>query len=194
MTLQTTKLTENYESALIFANRLHQKQIRKINGTPYFAHLLSVSALVLEDGGSETEAIAALLHDAIEDQGGTETEDLIRQKFGDQITDIVVGCSEQYVLPKPAWKERKQKYVDNLRHASPEICRVALADKLHNTISNIEEYHQHNVNIWQNFAEGKEGLVWFYRSIIDAVEETQYSGFLSDKLARAILQLEKLPS
>ena len=193
MTIQTTKLTKNYESALIFANRLHQEQIRKINGTPYFAHLLSVSALVLEDGGSEEEAIAALLHDAIEDRGGKKTGNIIRNKFGDEIADIVEGCTEECISPKLAWKERKQKYIDDLHRASPKVCRVALADKLHNTISNIEEYYQHGVGIWQNFGEGKKGLVWFYFSIIKAVKETKYSGLLIDKLTRAVLQLEQLP-
>ena len=193
MNQPTTKLTDKYESALIFANRLHQKQIRRINRTPYFAHLLSVSALVLEDGGTEEEAIAALLHDAIEDQGGKKTGDIIRDKFGNEIADIVEGCTEESILPKPSWRERKQKYIDNLRHSSPEICRVALADKLHNTISNIEEYYQHGIDIWQNFGEGKKGLVWFYSSVIEAVRDTKYSGLLMDKLARAVSQLEQLP-
>ena len=193
MIIQTAKLTENYEFALIFAKRLHQKQIRKINHTPYFAHLLSVSALVLEDGGSEEEAIAALLHDAIEDQGGKKTGDLIRDKFGNKIAAIVEGCTEECSSHKLSWKERKQKYIDNLRRASPEVCRVALADKLHNTISNIEEYYQHGVGIWQNFGEGKKGLVWFYSSVIKAVKDTKYSGLLIDKLTRAVWQLEQLP-
>jgi (p)ppGpp synthase/HD superfamily hydrolase len=83
MNQPTTQLIKKYEFALIFANRLHQKQIRKINSTPYFAHLLSVSALVLEDDGSQNKAIAALLHDSIEDRGGKKTADLIRQIFGD---------------------------------------------------------------------------------------------------------------
>lgn len=192
MNISTTKLTAKYESALIFANRLHQDQIRKINGTPYVSHLLSVSAFVLEDGGSEEEAIAALLHDAIEDQGGEKTGDLIREQFGDQVADIVEGCTEKQIHPQPSWKIKKQNYLDNLKNASPEVCRVALADKLHNAISNIEEFHQHGINIWSNFAEGEEGLIWFYDSIVKVIKETNYSGLLLDRLKRTISELKTL--
>lgn len=187
------KLTQKYEFALILANRIHQKQRRKINETPYFAHLLAVSALVIEDGGTENEAIAALLHDTVEDQGGIKVASLIRHKFGDEVADLVIGCTEEDVLSVPSWRARKQKYLNNLRRASPEVSRIALADKLHNAISNINEYERHSVDVWQNFVEGKEGLVWFYLSVIEAVKETEYSGFLLHRLARAVSHLQQLP-
>lgn len=109
----------------MYATRLHAHQTRKIGGIPYIAHLLSVAALVLEAGGDEDEAIAALLHDAVEDQGGIPTRNEIRQRFGDRVVAIVDGCTEFDTLPKPPWQERKTRYLENLRHASPAVRRVS---------------------------------------------------------------------
>ncbi len=125
-------LNERFDQALNYAIQLHADQLRKGSGVPYLAHLLSVTALVLEDGGSEDEAIAALLHDAVEDQGGLATLEEIRSKFGTHVADIVAGCTDSFEDPRPPWKQRKDRYLQHLAQATPEVRRVSLADKLHN--------------------------------------------------------------
>src|SRR6266705_4170467 len=125
-------LTARFEEALIFATRLHASQSRKGSAIPYIAHLLAVTALVLENGGNEDEAIAALLHDAIEDQGGAATREIIRHRFGDTVVTIVDGCTDAEVIPKPPWRPRKEAYIAQLRDASASVRLVSAADKLHN--------------------------------------------------------------
>ena len=116
--------------ALVYAARLHAGQTRKASGTPYVAHLLGVASLVLEAGGDEEEAIAALLHDAVEDQGGAAVRQEIRQRFGDRVAAIVDGCSDAETVPKPPWRQRKERFLASLHEADAAVLRVAAADKL----------------------------------------------------------------
>lgn len=162
----STEMTTRFDEALVYAAQLHRHQRRKVGGTPYIAHLLSVAALVLEDGGDEDEAIAALLHDAVEDQGGAETLAEIRQRFGETVAEIVNGCSESAVRPKPPWKERKEKFLESLRNASPQVYRITIADKLHNARCMLQEYRNSGEQIWNQFRGGKEGTLWFLNSIL----------------------------
>lgn len=189
--IKTIQLTQRFESALVFAHQLHQQQIRKITGVPYISHLLSVSALVLEDGGDEDQAIAALLHDAVEDQGGQSTANLIRQQFGERVAEIVARCTE--IKSLSSWRERKEKYLHNFRDAPPEVRRVILADKLHNARCNLWEYSHYGSQIWSVFTGGQQGLLWFYRSIITIAESGQDSHFLLEELKRVVQQLEQIP-
>lgn len=175
-----TKLTAQFEKALIFATRLHADQTRKGDGTPYIGHLLSVTGLVIEDGGSEEEAIAALLHDAIEDQGGEATRRTILQQFGAEVTRIVEGCSEPFSSPKPPWKTRKLQYIAQLQNADESICRVSLADKLHNMRSLVKQYQQQGEVIWQAFHGGKEGTIWFYNELLDCYRSKINSPMLAE--------------
>ncbi|MBD2435559.1 HD domain-containing protein [Nostoc sp. FACHB-110] len=186
--MNTLQLTAKFEEALVYATRLHANQTRKISGVPYIAHLLSVAALVLEAGGTEEEAIAALLHDAIEDQGGKSTREEIRQRFGETVVAIVDGCTESDIYPKPPWQERKQKYLENLRHASPSVRRVSLADKLHNARSLLADLRQHGNSIWQQFKTGKEGSLWFYQQL-QQVYSANGSDFLTQEFSRVIQEL-----
>ena len=187
----TVKLTERFEQALVYATRLHAAQIRKATGVPYITHLLSVTALVLEDGGNEDEAIAALLHDAVEDQGGKATRAEIYRLFGEQVVAIVDGCTEFDSLPKPPWRERKQRYLEQLRQGSSSVRRVALADKLHNARSLLGDYRQQGDEIWSMFGAGKEGMLWFYHSLLWVYRSTG-SNPLVEELARVIGELEQL--
>ena len=187
----TVKLTERFEQALVYATRLHATQIRKATGVPYIAHLLSVTALVLEDGGNEDEAIAALLHDAVEDQGGKATRAEIYRLFGEQVVAIVDGCTEFDSLPKPPWRDRKQRYLEQLRQGSSSVRRVALADKLHNARSLLSDYRQQGDEIWSMFGAGKEGMLWFYHSLLWVYRSTG-SNPLVEELARVIGELEQL--
>jgi (p)ppGpp synthase/HD superfamily hydrolase len=166
-----TGLTARFDSALSFAARLHSQQVRKAvagtNPVPYIAHLLAVSALVLENGGSEDEAIAALLHDAIEDQGGAAAEEVINICFGHDVAAIVRGCTDADVIPKPDWWTRKRIYLDHLKSASPSVRLVSACDKLHNARAILTDYRTHGPALWAIFKTGKEGTLWYYRSLAD---------------------------
>ena len=140
--MSTKILTSRFEKGLVYATQLHQNQVRKGSDVPYISHLLSVAALVLEDGGDEDQAIAALLHDAIEDQGGDKIRQEIKTLFEEKVTNIVNGCTDSEILPKPPWHERKQQYIQKMRFASPKVRRVSLADKLHNLRSIFADYHR----------------------------------------------------
>ncbi len=186
--MNTPKLTERFEAALVYATRLHAYQTRKISGVPYIAHLLSVAALVLEASGSEDEAIAALLHDAIEDQGGKPTREEIRRQFGDIVVAIVDGCTESDTTPKPPWQERKTRYLDQLRLGSPSVRLVSLADKLHNARSLLAEWQQLGDVIWSKFNSSREKTLWFYQSLVQVYQQTG-SDWMTEELSRVVSQL-----
>ncbi|MFH1634991.1 MAG: HD domain-containing protein [Chloroflexota bacterium] len=185
-----TALTPRFQEALVFATQLHARQLRKGSAVPYIAHLLSVTGLVLEAGGDEDEAIAALLHDAVEDQGGLDTLADIRCCFGDRVAAIVEGCSDAYTIPKPPWQQRKEKYIAHLREASPEVRRVSLADKLHNARSILRDLHKDCAATWDKFNGGKDGTLWYYRTLVQIFSEVE-NDFMVDELARVVAQMEE---
>jgi (p)ppGpp synthase/HD superfamily hydrolase len=187
----TNSLTARFEDAFTFANRLHAKQTRKGSQTPYIAHLLSVTALVLETDGDEDLAIAALLHDAVEDQGGLDTLAEIRLRFGERVADIVDSCSDAYTVPKPPWKARKEAYLAHLKVSTPEVRLVSLADKLHNARSILRDLRMAGEVVWGKFKGGKDGTLWYYRSLIAIFEQFEES-FLLDELKNVIDQIEQL--
>lgn len=187
----TTQLTGRFVAALDYARQLHGQQVRKGTQTPYIAHLLSVAALVLEDGGDEDEAIAALLHDAIEDQGGGATRDEIRRRFGLRVTEIVDGCTDAETIPKPPWRTRKLAYLVELQTASAEILRVSNADKLHNARATLMDYRLLGEELWSRFNGGKEGTLWYYRILVDTFERLR-SGPLVEELRHTVAELERL--
>lgn len=182
--------SDRFEQALVYATQLHRNQVRKCSNIPYVSHLLSVTALVLEDGGSEDEAIAALLHDAIEDRGGDKTRQEIKAKFGDRVAAIVEGCTESDIIPKPPWKERKLATINKLRHASPEVRRVILADKVHNARSILGDWYRIGDIIWERFKTGKSGTLWYFNSIAE-VDKDNGSSYLGEELTRIIAQARK---
>ena len=184
-------LTSRFEGALILATRLHINQVRKSTRIPYVAHLLAVTALVLEDGGDEDQAIAALLHDAVEDQGGIEILDDIGRRFGERVARIVEGCSDSFESPKPPWRERKENYLRHLRVADIDILRVSLADKLHNACSILRDLQQHGDVIWERFKGGEDGTIWYYRSLLDVFRNNDFSPMVGE-LQRVINKIEGL--
>lgn len=187
----TPKLTERFQAALVYATQLHANQRRKGSDTPYIAHLLSVAALVLEDGGDEDQAIAALLHDAIEDQGGAPTREEIRRRFGDRVTAIVDGCTDADTVPKPPWRERKERYIAHLASAPPEVRRVSAADKLHNARAVLADYRRLGEELWSRFRGGKEGTLWYYRAIVEAFRAVEVTPLVAE-LDRVVSELEEL--
>jgi (p)ppGpp synthase/HD superfamily hydrolase len=169
-----TQLTQRYKAALELCFDLHQTQTRKGSGVPYLAHLLTVSSLVLENGGNEDQAIAALLHDAVEDQGGQDTLKRIRESFGDEVARIVEGCTDAYTNPKPPWKERKTAYLLNLQTADQKTLLVSLADKVHNARSILADLQSGDANIWDKFKGGREGTIWYYQSLAEFFDKTSF--------------------
>jgi len=170
--ISSCELTSRFILAFDFAAQLHKKQFRKSTQIPYIAHLMSVTALVLEAGGDEDQAIAALLHDSVEDQGGYKTLDKIREQFGERVASIVVGCSDTFTQPKPPWKERKESYLEHLLEASPEVRLVSLADKLHNARSILRDLRQDGESTFNKFNGGKSGTLWYYMQLVNIFQKT----------------------
>lgn len=187
----TSKLSHRFEQALVYAHKLHRKQTRKGGNIPYISHLLSVAALVLENGGDEDEAIAALLHDAVEDQGGKATREVILNMFGERVTEIVDGCTDADTIPKPPWRERKEQYIARLRHASSSVRRVALADKLHNARSILRDLSRDGEATWDKFKGGKSGTLWYYRTVLEVFLESDPDSWLVQELNRVVGEFEK---
>jgi (p)ppGpp synthase/HD superfamily hydrolase len=156
---------------------------------PYVTHVLGVCALVLEDGGGEDEAIAALLHDAVEDGGGPPVLAEIRRRFGERVAEIVWACSDTDERPKPPWKERKARYIDHIRVAGPDARRVSCADKLHNARSILRDYRLEGERLWKRFNAPPEEQLWYYRSLVEAFEQPGRTP-LVDELERVVGQLE----
>lgn len=185
----TPKLSERFDEALAYAAQLHRTQERKGSGIPYVGHLLSVASLVIEGGGTEDQAIAGLLHDAVEDQGGAPTLAEIRARFGDGVATIVEECSDTDQVPKPPWKARKQAYVDHLGYASKATLLVSLADKLDNARAILRDHRSDGPAVWQRFSEQdpREHL-WYYRSLL-AVYQKHQDGWLVGELERVLDEL-----
>ncbi len=184
-------MTSRLEHALVFAARLHREQQRKGSGVPYVSHLLAVAAIVMEHGGDEDEAIAALLHDAIEDQGGAKTREKILRRFGERVTGIVEGCTDSDTIPKPPWEARKRVYIRRLGEKSASVRLVCAADKLHNARSILSDYRNLDEEIWERFEGRKEGTLWYYRSVLDMLLRSGRTP-LVDELDRVVSEIERL--
>ncbi len=186
-------LSPRFDDALVFASRLHAGQVRKGGDIPYISHLLAVTAIVLEHEGDEDEAIAALLHDAIEDQGGAKARAEIRRRFGENVVAIVDGCTDAETIPKPPWQERKEAYVAHVGDASASVRLVSAADKLHNARSILADYRQLGDALWNRFRGGRDGTLWYYRALVDAFRAVE-STPLVEELERTVSELERLAS
>jgi (p)ppGpp synthase/HD superfamily hydrolase len=184
-------LSARFEEALILAVRWHAGQVRKETTIPYIAHLLGVASLVLEQGADEDEAIAALLHDAVEDQGGTVALEEIRRRFGDGVAEIVAGCTDAWTTPKPPWRERKEAYIAHLCQASASVRLVSAADKLHNARAILADYRALGEALWSRFNGGKEGTLWYYRALVETLRATD-STPLVEELDRTVSEIERL--
>ena len=182
---------EKFEDALVYATRLHRDQIRKGTEAPYVTHLLAVASIVGEDGGTEDEVVAALLHDAPEDRGGKERLEEIRGRFGNEVAEIVDGCTDTYEDPKPEWRPRKEAYVAHVAEASASIRLVSAADKLHNARSILADLRAVGDELWDRFTGGKEGTLWYYRALVEA-----YAGAgpnpIVEELDRVVREIEAL--
>ncbi len=183
-------LTGRFYRALRYAARLHAAQFRKGTKRPYVAHLLGVTSIVLTHGGDEDEAIAALLHDAVEDQGGKPRLREIRRRFGARVAKIVAGCTDADTFPKPPWLERKKAYLRHLRRANSSVRLVSAADKLYNVRETLSDYRDLGENIWKRFRATKTQTLWYYREVAKILR-TKVPRPLANDLTRAINELAR---
>jgi (p)ppGpp synthase/HD superfamily hydrolase len=191
-------LTHRFDRALHLASDHHRRQLRRGTEIPYVSHLLGVTALALEMGGSEDEAIAALLHDAVEDGGGEPMLQRIRAEFGPEVARIVQANSDTLVEPKPPWLERKRAYVESVEHKRPDELRVALADKLHNVRAILRDYRTYGEAVWSRFRRGEGSSVrWYYRAMYEELDRRRddlgpEAAPSLDDLGRAVAELDRL--
>jgi (p)ppGpp synthase/HD superfamily hydrolase len=189
-------LTAKFDFALQFASALHREQRRKSTPIPYIAHLLSVCALVLEAGGDEDQAIVALLHDAVEDQGGIPTLETIRRLFGNRVADAVEACSDSTAsdsAQKAPWRERKETHLAHLRSASEDALMVAAADKLHNVRTILAAHGGVGEQVWGSFNAPKADQAWYYDSVLQILLQSRLSpNPLVADLKSAVQELKRL--
>jgi GTP pyrophosphokinase len=185
-----TTLTNRFEKAFLYAHELHAGQTRKGTTAPYIGHLMGVASIVLDDGGDEDEAIAALLHDAAEDHGGRERLEDIRARFGDKVARIVEDCTDSWETPKRPWVERKQAYAAHARHLSAPSLRVSAADKVHNTYAILRDLRSEGEKIWERFNAGPDDVINYYESLVRSYRHAG-GGRLVDELDRIVRGIQR---
>ena len=185
-----TTLTERFDEAVRYAREVHGGHTRKGTNVPYVAHLLGVASIVLDDGGSEDEAIAGLLHDAAEDAGGRPRLDDIRIRFGQAVALIVEDCTDSWETPKEPWAERKQAYAEHARTLPPASLRVSAADKVHNAYAILRDLRNEGESVWGRFNASADDVMAYYQSLVRAYGEAG-GGKLVDELARIVRGIER---
>lgn len=163
-------LGDRFADAFVYAVHLHTRQARKGTAIPYLTHLMTVCSLVLEDGGDESQAIAALLHDGPEDQGGQPILDEIQRRFGDEVAALVDGLTDTLKDPKPKWRPRKKAYLARLEHEPISVLRVSLADKLHNLRSVAVDHAALGEALWDRFNAGRKQQEWYFGALLEVFE------------------------
>ena len=190
-TLGSVKLGPRFLRAFQFAAEKHAGQTRKASTIPYIAHLMSVASLVLEAGGDEDLAVAALLHDVVEDCGGAPMLKEVQRRFGKRVAHIVDGCTDFDTDPKPPWRERKENYLRHLKTADVGTRLVSAADKLNNIRSILTDYREVGESVWARFNGGREGTLWYYRALRDEFRRHKSSRLTRD-YELAVRELEAL--
>ncbi len=185
-------LSPRFEQAMTYAAIAHAGQVRKSTTIPYVSHLLAVAALVLEYGGDEDEAIAGLLHDTVEDAGGQSRLADLRERFGDRVAEIVLGCTDTDTVPKPPWRARKEAYIAHLKHASPSAWLVSACDKLHNSRCIVADLRQFGHQVWDKFKGGRDGTLWYYATILAEYQRLGVCTPLVEELSRTVLTMQEL--
>jgi (p)ppGpp synthase/HD superfamily hydrolase len=185
-------LGPRFHRAFQFAAEKHHGQTRKASTIPYIAHLMGVASLVLEAGGDEDLAIAALLHDVVEDCGGVPMLKEVRRCFGKRVAEVVDGCTDAYEVPKPPWRERKESYIRRLKKESADTRLVSAADKLNNVRSILSDYRAVGESVWSRFNGGREGTLWYYRTLRDEFLRRDKPNRITRDLELAVNELEFL--
>jgi (p)ppGpp synthase/HD superfamily hydrolase len=183
-------LTTRFDEAFAYAHAAHHAQTRTNSAVPYLAHLMGVASIVLDDDGTEDEAIAGLLHDAAEDAGGRARLDDIRARFGDAVARIVEDCTDSWSQPKEPWAERKKRYTEHARSLPPSSLRVSAADKVHNAYAILRDLRNIGDRVWERFAARPDDVVAYYQGLVRAYREAGGSR-LVDELERIVRGIER---
>lgn len=185
-----TRLTERFVEAVRYANEAHGEQVRKGTQIAYISHLLAVASIVLDDGGDEDEAIAALLHDAAEDQGGRPRLEDIRQRFGEKVAHIVESCTDSWKEPKDPWGDRKREYVAHAATLDAPALRVSAADKVHNAYAILRDLRTQGESVWDRFKASSDDILAYYDGLIRAYRKAG-GGHLVDELERVVRGIKR---
>ena len=191
ISLKPPKLGPRLQRAFRYAAEKHAGQTRKQTAVPYLSHLMAVASLVLEAGGDEEMAIAALLHDVVEDCGGMPRLREIRKRFGTRVAKVVKGCTDSFGEPKAEWTQRKKDYLREVKHADLETRLVSASDKLHNVRTILSDYRKDGEAIWSRFTGRKEGTLWYYRALSDEYRR-RGPNRITRELEIAVAELERL--
>ena len=184
------RLTGRFDEALKYAHEVHRDQVRKGNQSPYISHLLGVTSIVLDDGGSEDEAIGALLHDAPEDHGGRPRLEEIRARFGDAVAKIVEDCTDSWDTPKRPWIDRKREYAEHARGLDSSSLRVSSADKVHNAYAILRDLRNSGEAVWSRFNAPADDVVAYYESLVKSFRHAG-GGRLVDELDRIVKGIQR---
>lgn len=182
-------LGPRFDQALAWASELHREQTRKGTPVPYIAHLLGVASLALEMGADEDQAIAALLHDAVEDQGVSVAE--VAARFGPAVARIVADCTDADTVPKPPWRARKEAYLQGLAAKPPASLLVSLADKTYNARAIVDDLRVHGDRLWSRFTGGRDGSLWYYEALAQTVTAA-LPGPAAQRFARTVAEMRAL--
>ena len=185
------RLGPKFTKAFRFAYEKHRGQARKASRIPYISHLMGVASLVLEAGGDEDLAAAALLHDVVEDCGGRPMLKQVQRLFGKRVAEVVDGCTDAYTTPKPTWRKRKESYIRRLKKEDAGTRLVSAADKLNNLRSILSDYREIGESVWSRFNGGRDGTIWYYRTLRDEFLRKDKNRIATD-LDRAVKELELL--
>jgi (p)ppGpp synthase/HD superfamily hydrolase len=183
-------LTSRFDDAFRYAHELHAADTRKGTSAPYISHLMGVASIVLDDGGSEDEAIAGLLHDAAEDHGGRARVEEIRSRFGGAVAQVVEDCTDSWEMPKRPWLERKVAYIDHARHLPPSSLRVSAADKVHNAYAILRDLRNVGDEVWSRFNAGADDVIAYYEGLARSFQEAG-GGRLVLELERIVRGIER---
>src|SRR3954471_19969104 len=178
-------LTRRFDDAFVYAHEVHGTHTRKGTGAPYVGHLMGVASIVIDDGGGEDEAIAALLHDAPEDRGGRDRLEDIRRRFRGAAAEIVGDCTDSWTMPKAPWADRKRQYAEHARTLPPSSLRVSAADKVHNAYAILRDLRNVGEKAWERFNAGPDDILAYYQSLVRAYREAG-GGRLVDELDRIV--------
>ncbi|MBI1404441.1 MAG: HD domain-containing protein [Porphyrobacter sp.] len=194
-------LTTRFDTALAYASHLHREQLRKGSNIPYISHLLGVAAIAIENGADEDQAIAALLHDAVEDQGGLPRLEDIRDRFGEAVARIVADCTDDLAGTKAEaatpeekrreWRARKETYIAGLARKPAASLAVSIADKTHNAAAINADLRLHGARVWGRFTGAKDGTLWYYRALADAFAKA-LPGHAASRFEREVAEMEEL--
>lgn len=187
---RATGLSSRFDDAFRYAHDAHRHQRRKKTERPYISHLMGVASLVLQYGGDEEQAMAALLHDVVEDCGGAPRLEEIRRRFGERVARLVDGCTDSDQTPKPPWRERKEGYLRRVLREDADVLLISAADKLYNVREILMDLREHGPGVWARFSGGQEGSLWYYRALVEAFRK-RAPGPLVDELQRAVSELER---